>query len=104
MNKDFNNVEAKMNIVEAINEIRNCFLYQKELWSIDDLCSFTGFSKKYIYKLTSLRLIPFVKAYGGSKLFFDREEIISWLSAKKYPISKAYNELDLHFKVAKIHK
>lgn len=44
-------------------------------------CMLTGFSRSYLYKLTSAKQIPHYKR--GKLVFFDRAEIEGWLKAEK---------------------
>lgn len=53
-------------------------LENKSVWSISDLCDYTGMSRGYIYQLTSRRAIPHSKPTGG-RVFFDRDTIKAWL-------------------------
>jgi len=53
----------------------------KNVLDIDELHWFTGLSKSYIYKSTSLGVIPFYKQ--AKHLFFDRVEIENWLKSNK---------------------
>ncbi len=52
--------------------------HRKEIMSVDDLHVYLGFSKSYIYKLTSEKLIPHYKPLNKS-LFFKRSEIDAWI-------------------------
>ena len=46
---------------------------QSETMTIADVVEYTGFSKAYIYSLTSKREIPYYKT--GHRLFFKRSEV-----------------------------
>lgn len=41
-------------------------------------CQYTGYSKSYMYKLTSAGILPFSKPNGKS-IFFDREKLEAWM-------------------------
>ena len=43
---------------------------------------FLGISINTLYGYCSKRIIPFYKP-GGSKVFFDREELIAWIKENK---------------------
>ncbi len=45
--------------------------------NIDEAAAFLGLRKSYIYKLTHLKEIPFIK-YGGRLILFDRERLTAW--------------------------
>lgn len=57
-------------------------LRQKEVLTLNELVTYTGLSKSYIYKLTHKRLIPHYKP-TGKLLFFNLIEIKEWLQSKK---------------------
>ena len=67
----------KASVIEIMTDVRNLLLHNKEIFTIDELCSYTGFEKSYIYKLCSKKAIPHYKPIG--KLFFNKSEIITWL-------------------------
>lgn len=41
-------------------------------------CAYMGYSKSYVYKLTSEGILPFSKP-NGKKIFFDREKLEAWM-------------------------
>jgi excisionase family DNA binding protein len=65
--------------MKVFRDIRNLLLCQKNVLTIEELCLYTGFSKGWIYKLTSNNLIPYHKSPTGKTLFFDRAVIEKWL-------------------------
>lgn len=67
-------------VLQVMTEIRDLLLLQKDVFTVSEVCSYTGFEKSYIYKLTSLRKIPHFKSPGGKNVFFKREEINIWLT------------------------
>ena len=68
-------------IEEALYNIQSILLGNKKTLSLEDCCSMTGYSKSYMYKLTSSESIPHSKR--DKKLFFDKEEIEWWLLENK---------------------
>ncbi len=62
----------------------------KNILTVDEVVSYTGFSQKQIYKLTSTRVIPHYKP-SGRKLFFKKDEIDEWITQGRV---KTINELD----------
>lgn len=74
----------KQSVIQIMTDIRNLLLLQKELFTISEVCSYTGYEKSYIYKLCSAKVIPHYKSPGGKALFFDKTEIIDWL--KQNPV------------------
>ena len=41
-------------------------------------CTYLGYKKSYMYKLTSSGILPFSKPNGKS-IFFDREKLEEWM-------------------------
>lgn len=70
----------KVSVLDVMTEVRDLLLLQKEIFTISEVCSYTGFEKSYIYKLTSTRKIPHFKSPGGKNVFFKRDEINDWLT------------------------
>ena len=87
-------VMSKQNIsVEDLKMIfKDSLLAQKRVFNLKDLMSYTGWSDKNIYRLTSLRMIPFTKPTKGS-LFFDRLKIEEWLLTNQSPTNKEVDQL-----------
>ena len=52
-------------------------LFNKKIWSINDVSAFTGLKVGSIYNRTSKGLIPFSKR--GSRLFFNPYDILNWI-------------------------
>ncbi|PNW27217.1 helix-turn-helix transcriptional regulator [Formosa algae] len=53
-------------------------LGNKVVLTLEEACEYTGLSKSYMYKLTSLRLIPYSKP-SGKLVFFSKESLDSWM-------------------------
>lgn len=69
-----------------VNEIRSLreeiSRGSKEFIDMEDMQKLTGFSRSYIYKLTSKREIPFYRPHGG-KIFFKRQEVEDWIESSR---------------------
>lgn len=50
----------------------------KEFLTIDELATYIGFKKSYIYKLVMNNKIPYSKP-NGKTLFFEKKKIDEWL-------------------------
>lgn len=50
----------------------------KEVLTLEECSTFTGYSKNHLYRLTSQRVIPFYKPMGGT-IYFKKQEIEEWL-------------------------
>jgi predicted DNA-binding transcriptional regulator AlpA len=59
-------------------------LFNKLIWGIDEVCSFTSYAKGTIYNLVSRGEIPFRKRKGGKRLVFIPSEIIEWFKGGTY--------------------
>ena len=77
-------------IEERLIRIESLLLSNKKVLTFDEVVTYTGFKPSYLYKLTSSFSIPHSKP-GGGKLFFDKEELDSWLLANKV---KTQSEID----------
>ncbi len=60
------------NIDESTNQ-----LFEKKIWTISDVESFTGYAKQTIYNLVSLNEIPHIKK--RNRLVFIPREILNWM-------------------------
>ncbi|MCA6442324.1 MAG: helix-turn-helix transcriptional regulator [Bacteroidota bacterium] len=59
---------------------------EKTILNFNDLAIYTGLSKSYLYKLSSVGKIPAYKPFGKC-LFFEKEQIDLWL--KQNPVFNA---------------
>ena len=71
------NIQIQLDRIE-----RNTLLTSKKVLTFEDVALLTGLSRSYLYKLTSTNQIPHYKP-SGKQLYFDREEIESWLKQNK---------------------
>ena len=66
-------------ILEKLSKIESLYLQQPEqILSFNETCSFLGYSKSYLYKLTHSRRIPHYKP-NGKMLYFKRSDLEAWL-------------------------
>ncbi|MBF2024615.1 helix-turn-helix domain-containing protein [Flavobacterium psychrophilum] len=63
---------------------------EDEIFDVNEVVSFTGFSKPTIYGYCQKREIPHYKK--GGKTFFFKSEIIKWLKEDKQKTLKELNE------------
>lgn len=81
--------ETLKRIDERLQRIEELLASQREvktpnaLMSVDDVAQYTGYTKRYVYRLVQEKQIPHYKR--GAKLFFKKEEIDSWLFDNKVP-------------------
>jgi len=53
-------------------------LQNKRVLTFEEGCTYLGYAKSYVYKLTSSGILPFSKPNGKS-IFFDREKLEAWM-------------------------
>ena len=71
-------MEALQRMEKQIADLHGDLLCQKNVLTFPEAARYTGFSRSYLYKLTSLEKIPFSKPVG-KMIFFDRAELENWL-------------------------
>jgi excisionase family DNA binding protein len=54
---------------------------QNRVLTFEQGCTYLGYAKSYVYKLTSSGILPYSKPNGKS-IFFDREKLESWMLSK----------------------
>lgn len=67
-----------LKIDERLDRIERLLLCNKKVFTFDEVCEYTGFSRSYIYKLTASGNIPHSKP-NGKVLFFEKNKIDQWL-------------------------
>lgn len=65
-------------IDNRLRKIETLLLSQKTVFNFDEVVSYTGLSKSYLYKLTSSGGIPCYKPQG-KHIYFNKQEIDRWL-------------------------
>jgi len=77
-------------ILEKLDRLEKYLIGFKDILNVEDLAFYTGYKPAYIYKLVHESKIPYSKSEsGGSKLFFSRKAIDSWLMGNRH---KSKNE------------
>lgn len=75
---DKNNITLE----ERLERIEGLLLSQKQVFTFDEVATYTGLSKSYLYKLTSRNDIPFYRP-NGKQLYFNKLEIDAWLQRNR---------------------
>ena len=83
-------MDSLQTIEQKLTNIENSLAASKEVLTFDETANFTGFSKSYLYKLTSAGMIPHSKPLGKN-LFFDRVKVQEWLLSKPIKTSAEIN-------------
>jgi len=69
-------------IKQQLDRIENSLVNQKEVLTLEEAAQYTGFSKSYLYKLTSSAKIPHYKP-AGKLCYFNRFELDQWLQQNR---------------------
>lgn len=78
MSNECKTVDHFSRLEQQITELQANILSQKSVLTFEEAARYTGFSRSYLYKLTSLHRIPFSKP-AGKMIFFSRVELDTWL-------------------------
>ena len=65
-----------------ISVLEKMLIGSKEVLNLDEVSTYTGLSKSYLYKLTSTGVIPHFKPFG-KLVFFNRKEIDIFLQKNR---------------------
>jgi len=71
--KKLNSQSDQLSRIEEILKIQNA-----EPLNFEQACSYLGFKKSYLYKLTCFKQIPFYRP-NGKKIYFEKSELNKWL-------------------------
>lgn len=82
MSNELENYETLLRLEKKINNLESYLFSQKAVLTFEEASSYTGFSRSYLYKLTSTGKIPFYKPQG-KMIFFDRPELEKWLLSQQ---------------------
>lgn len=91
LNERLSIVEEALNKIGKLDELKqrlltlekNLYLSKKVL-TFEEACSYMGISESLLYKLTVAKEVPHYKP-RGKMLYFDKEELDSWLLQNKEP-------------------
>lgn len=83
--------EEVSSLKAEISELKEKLALEKPILSTQEAAEFLGISINTLYGYCSKRIIPFYKP-GGSKVFFDREELIAWIKENKKPSQEEIEE------------
>ena len=91
LNERLSIVEEALNKIGKLDELKqrlltlekNLYLSKKVL-TFEEACSYMGISESLLYKLTAAKEVPHYKP-RRKMLYFDKEELDSWLLQNKEP-------------------
>ena len=67
-------------VLNELQELKNITLLGvKQALTMSDCALYVGLSKSHIYKLCCAKQIPYFKSHGGKLLYFDKDELNSWM-------------------------
>lgn len=80
------------NILSKLNALEKLIIANKDkkVMTLDEVATYTGLSKSYLYKLTSTGAIPHYKP-RSKMIYFERDEINDWLLQNR---QKLKSEID----------
>lgn len=76
-------------------------LINKSIFNIDEVSTYTGLSKLYLYKLTSKNGIPHYKP-NGKNVYFKKDEVDNWLLRNRQSTNEELNNEAINFTVNKL--
>ncbi|MGV8994534.1 MAG: helix-turn-helix transcriptional regulator [Flavobacterium sp.] len=77
-------------IIQKLTQLEKLIIgTTKQIFTVDDVVNYTGFSKSYVYKLVHNNILPYSKP-NNRTLFFTKKEIDEWLLQNK---SKSVSQL-----------
>jgi len=80
-------MEDLKSIDDRLRNIESLLLTQKTVLNFDEVASYTGLSKSYLYKLTCSGGVPCYKPQG-KHIYFNKQEIDLWLLQNKKATTK----------------
>lgn len=87
-------LETRLENIELL--LRSQALNNKISLNIDEVALYTGFSKLYLYKLTSKKAIPYYSP-NGKKIFFKKDEIDAWLLDNRHATKNELEQEGLNY-------
>ena len=72
-------MKTQNKVLEKLSEIKNLLQFKEDNpLTIEQAAGYLGFSKSYLYKLCSKKIIPHYKP-SGKILFFSKVELDNWI-------------------------
>jgi hypothetical protein len=79
-------------ILKELREIKALLSFQKEIWTLEEFCNYTGYSPAHAYHLTSKGKIKFSRP-TGKLIFFEKEVVIEFLMQNPVEAEQELNSL-----------
>ncbi len=93
-------IKSVKDLIKLIKEERNQEV-RNEVLTFEQGCRYLGYSKSYVYKMTSAGILPFSKPNGKS-IFFERQKLEEWMLSNVHT-SRAQKEIEAATYIS-IHK
>ncbi len=87
-------------IEQRLSNIESLLVGTKTVLTFDEVATYTGLSKSYLYKLTSGNVIPHYKP-NGKNVYFNKAEIDTWLLRNEVKTNDALEQEAINYKIAK---
>ena len=90
-------------IEKRLENIEKLLLGQKDVFTFEECCLYTGISRTYMYKLTCTNRIPYFKPHGKI-IYFSKAEIDAWLMKNPVKTAEAVEQEAATYLVTGQHK
>lgn len=84
--EEFEQLKAQLDRIE-----QKALLSNKRVLTFKEACIYCDYTKNYMYRLTSKKLIPHSKPHSKT-IFFDREKLDEWLLKNPVLTKQEINE------------
>ena len=78
-------------LIQILKEILKQQRLQKDMFNVEDFCSYTGMSKDYAYHLTSTKKIKYYCPIG-KLIYFEAEDVKNFLKQNPVETNKEIGE------------
>lgn len=84
---------TKTSVLEIMTQLRDSNFLNKEVFTIAEVATYTGYEQSYIAKLCRTEKIPhFLSPTGGKVKFFLKKEIVAWLTSNPVAMRSALKQ------------
>lgn len=71
-------------IIGLLEEIKqNTLIAAKNILTLDEAASFTGFKPNYLRQIATERKVPYYRNGKSRRYYFKREELEAWMTSQK---------------------
>lgn len=100
--EEISNEEIRTKLENIEQLLTSQSLMNKSIFNIDEVSTYTGLSKLYLYKLTSKNGIPHYKP-NGKNVYFKKEEVDNWLLRNRQSTNEELNSEGINYVVNKLN-